>query len=67
LVHLQLQANPFFLNCVQQQAQSSSELPEVSLDAEALENSTTLPPMSETQTESHWDLVIIFFMSIAFK
>ncbi|XP_046455032.1 zinc finger protein 236-like isoform X2 [Daphnia pulex] len=40
-----------------QQAQSSSELPEVSIDAEALENSTTLPPMSETQTESHWDLL----------
>jgi hypothetical protein len=52
---------------LQQQAQSSSELPEVSIEAEALENSTTLPPMSETQTESHWDLVIIFFMSIAFK
>ncbi|EFX71040.1 hypothetical protein DAPPUDRAFT_256303 [Daphnia pulex] len=39
-----------------QQAQPSSELSEVSIDAEALENSTTLPPMSETQTESHWDL-----------
>jgi hypothetical protein len=48
---------------LQQQAQSSSELPEVSIDAEALENSTTLPPMSETQTESHWDLVIVFINS----
>jgi hypothetical protein len=48
---------------LQQQAQSSSELPEVSIEAEALENSTTLPPMSETQTESHWDLVIVFINS----
>jgi hypothetical protein len=48
---------------LQQQAQSSSELSEVSINAEALENSTTLPPMSETQTESHWDLVIVFINS----
>ncbi len=53
--------------CLQQQTQPSSELSEVSIDAEALENSTTLPAMSEPQTESHWDLVIIFKCRYSFE
>jgi hypothetical protein len=34
-------------------------MPQVSIDAETLENSTTLPSISEPPAETNWDLVVI--------